>query len=360
MEELIQSVNDIHSLGNNIKAFSHLSKEDKLDFIEKIKRLRTENIGHFLNEVYVTENDKQVQKAIKKLLFHIKTTGIKVEEPKIEGESVLKKIEEKREHRGLVSNFDGTGTRIAMVAFEAKRNTYILVHSTIHFSKGLLELANAPVDRESLKEIVGEYTKGLGVPFIVAEVSPRYASYLMEEASGFSGRFLEEIKQMKIFSARLGGDVQKPGDIYGLPIPEDTEALSLERVLAQELFAPFVLTWDTVEEDKKQFNEIGGSSSIVLPPYMIEEKKQAFLEELLDRDKLKPSITGMKRLMEDYAYIFHCKGNFAAYKGLIDALGDSDGPLRTFSILARQVLETREEKQPGLIVNPYEQVRTQG
>jgi hypothetical protein len=58
MEELIRSVNDIHSLGENIEAFSLLSKESKLNFLEQIKVLRTETIGHFLNEVYIIENDK--------------------------------------------------------------------------------------------------------------------------------------------------------------------------------------------------------------------------------------------------------------------------------------------------------------
>lgn len=358
MEELIRSVNDIHSLGENIEAFSLLSKESKLNFLEQIKVLRTETIGHFLNEVYIIEYDKQVQKAIKKLLFRLRTIGVKVEEPKTMGESVLKKIEEKREHRGLVSNYDSDGVRMVMVALEAKRNTYVLVHSIIHFTEGLMELANAPVNSDGLQQIIDGYIRGSGMPFIVTEVSPRYASYLIEEASSVSGRFVEEIKQMKIFSARLGGQVQKPVDVYNLMIPEETESLSVERVLSQELFEPFILSWDAMEEDKKQFNEIGGSSSIVLPPYMVEEKKQAFLKELLERDILKQITTRMNRLMEDYAYIFHCKGNFAAYKSLIDMLKDSGGPLKIVSFLVRQALDIKEEKQPGIIVNPYEQVHT--
>jgi hypothetical protein len=360
MEEIIKTMNDINNLKDKVKAFSLLSRDNKLEFLEKIKEMRTEFAGHFLNEVYVIENDKQVQKTIKKLLFRLKTIGVKVEEPKIEGEPVLRKIEEKREHRGLMSNYDADGTRMAMVAFEAKRNTYLLVHGILHFSKGLMEMANAPVDGEGLKGIIGEYIKDSGKPFAVVEASPRYASYLMEEASSLSGRFVEEMKQMKTFSARLGGQVQKPGDIYHLEIPEEFETLSLDRILAQELFAPFSLAWDSMEDDKKLFDGIGGSSSIVLPPYMVEEKKQGFLKELLNSKKLKPSIPLMKRLMEDYAYIFHCKGNFAAYKGLTDTLRDPDGPIKTASYFARKALELKDEKQPGLIVNPYEQVHTPG
>jgi hypothetical protein len=284
---------------------------------------------------------------------------VKVEEPKLGGESVLKKVEEKREHRGLISNFAPDGTRMVMIAFEAKRSTYILVHGMIHFSKGLLELANAPVDGASLKDIIEGYVKGTGMPFTIAEVSPRYAGFLLEEASSLSGRFVEEMKQMKAFTARLGGKVQKPADIYSLEIPEEVEHLSLERIVTLEMFESFPLTWETIKEDRKQFNEIGGTSSIVLPPYMVEEKKQNFIKELLESNTLKSSIPLMKRLMEDYAYIFHCKGNFAAYKGLIDTIRDPDGPSKTVSLLVRKVLEVQEEKQPGLIVNPYEQIHTQ-
>lgn len=358
MEELINNINDISKLEDNVKVFSLLTKENKLDILEKIKAIRTDIVGQFLHDAYALEHDKQVQKAIKKLLFRLKTVGVRVEELKVEGESVLRKIEEKREHRGLMSNYDADGTRMAMVAFEAKRNTYVLVHSLLHFSKGLLELANAPVDGEGLKQIIAEYLKGSMKPFTVVEVAPRYASYLMEEASSLSGRYVEEVKQMKVFSARLGGQVQKPIDIYTLEIPNDTEALSTERILSNELFERFSITWDTLEDDKKQYEEIGGSSTIVLPPYMVEEKRQAFFKGLMENITLKPSIPLMKRLMEDYAYIFHSLGGFNAYKGLMEMLKETDGPEKTLLFFVKKVLEPKKEQQPGLIVNPYDQVRT--
>lgn len=358
MEELITNINNINQLEDNVKAFSLLTKENKLSLLEKAKEIRTEIIGQFLHNVYALEYDKQVQKAIKKLLFRLRTIGVRVEELNVEGEPVLRKIEEKREHRGLMSNYDADGTRMAMVAFEAKRNAYVLVHGLLHFSKGLLELANAPVDGEGLKQIIAEYLKGSLKPFTVVEVAPRYASYLMEEASGLSGRYVEELKQMKAFSARLGGQVHKPTDIYTLEIPDDTEALSTERILSNELFERFSVTWGTLEDDKKRYEEIGGSSAIVLPPYMAEEKRQQSLKGLMESVELKPSIPLMKRLMEDYAYMFHCLGEFNAYKGLMEALKETDGPEKTLSFFVKKTLEQKKEQQPGLIVNPYDQVRT--
>jgi len=356
MNEIIATINDKDKLEDNVQAFSQLLKENKLESLEKLKIERTEIVGQFLNRVYASEHDKQVQKSIKKLLFRLKTIGVKVGEIKVEGESVLKKLEEKRVHRGLISNYDSDGTRMAVVAFEIKRDAYVLVHGLLHFSNGLLELSNTPVDGEGLNHIIAEYLKGSLKPFTIVEISPRYASYLMEEASSLSGRYIEELKQIKSLSTRLGGPVQKPVDIYALAIPDSTGVLSLERILSSELFEPFSVTWDTLEDDKKQFNDIGSPSTIVLPPYMVEERRQELLKNLIENGKLSPNLPLMKRLVEDYAYIFHALGEFNVYKGLIEILHQPDGPYKIFAFFVKKALEQKKEHQPGLIVNPYEQV----
>ncbi|OPX93114.1 MAG: hypothetical protein A4E58_03117 [Syntrophorhabdus sp. PtaB.Bin006] len=356
MTGLVDIINNISDLDSTLKVFTLLSREDKLEFLEKLKAIRTEAAGEFLTTVYPLENDKKVQKVVKTLLFRLKTVGIKVPEPQMQGEPVLKKIEEVREHKGLMSNYDADGTRIAVVAFEARRNAYVLVHSILHFSKGIIELANAPVNREGLKEVFAEYQKDSRKPFVVVEVSPRYASFLIEEASARSGKYAEEVKEFKIFSNRLGGEVHKPEGIYGIEVPDATDALSFDRIMANDIFQPFTLSWDTLEDDRKQFSDIGGSS-IVLPPYMVVEKRQAFLAALLDRDALKSQIPLIKRLMEDYAYIFHRLGELGAFKGLVEMLHDPQGPSKVLSFLTQRVLEKKEDQQSGIIVNPYEQVR---
>jgi len=356
MNDLTDIKNDIDNLESTVKVFTLLSREHKLEFLEKLKTIRTESAGKFLTAVYPLENDKKVQKVIKTLLFRLKTVGIKMPEPQIQGEPVLKKIEEVREHRGLMSNYDADGTRLAVVALEAKRNAYILIHSILHFSKGIIELASAPVDREGLKEVFGEYRKDSLNPFVVVEVSPRYASFLIEEASACSGKYAEEVKEFKVFSSRLGGEVQKPGDIYGLEVPDTTHALPFERIMANDIFQPFALSWDTLEDDRKEFGDTGGSS-IVLPPYMVAEKRQAFLAALLDRDALRSQIPLIKRLMEDYAYIFHSLGEPGAFKGLVEMLRDPQGPSKVLSFLVQKAFEETEDRESGLIVNPYEQVR---
>jgi len=71
------------------------------------------------------ESDKDVQKQMRKLLFALKTVGIKVEQPKQVGEAVLKKVEEVRAHRALLSNYDYQGTRLVVAAYEIKKNAFM-------------------------------------------------------------------------------------------------------------------------------------------------------------------------------------------------------------------------------------------
>jgi len=115
-----------------------------------------------------------------------------------------------------------------------------------------------------------------------------------------------------------------------------------------------------LEDDKKQFNDIGASSSIVLPPYLMEEKKQALIKNLIENGKLSPNLPFMKRLMEDYAYIFYTLGDFKSFKGLVDILQLSDGPYKMLSFFVKKALREEEKAQEhGLIINPYEQVHPQ-
>lgn len=358
METILETINDKEMLDNNLKAFSLLSQENKVEFLEKLKKVHTETAGQFLNKLYGQETDKHIRKTIKKLLFRLKTLGVNVAEPEAQGEPALKKIEEKRTHRGLMSNYDGEGTRLVVVAFEVKKNRFILLHAMLDFTHGLLELATAPLDRNGVETLVAQYCKRTSTPFTVVEVSPRYAGWLIEEGSNLSGKYTEELADIKPFFTRLSGPVQKPSDIYFLPIPEETIALSLERIAAHEVVESFALPWDNMEDDKKQFNDIGGGSSIVLPPYMVQEKRRDFVKKLVEGDTLKSKLPLVARLMEDYAYLFHSLGEFGAYKGLIGALSDPEGPAALLSLLVRKALEQEGEKeQPGVIVNPYEQIR---
>jgi uncharacterized tellurite resistance protein B-like protein len=326
MEEIIQAISDAADLKNKAEEFSHLSSEKKIELLQKIKDIKSGAAGTFLNMVYPDEKDKDIQKLIKKLLFRLKTVGVKVDEPKITGEPALRKIEEKREHRGFISNYDPEGTRLVCAAFGIKKNYFLFINAITHFSDGVLELTSAPVDRRNLETILNEYRQRTSNSIVFVEISPKYASYIIDETSAYSGKFAQEVKQLKQFTSNIKSEIQKPEDVYNLEIPDKTNPLPMEKILSNDIVEPFKLSWKTLENDKKEFANIG-SSTIVLPPYMVEEKKQAFIKTLLERDDSKQKLPLIRRMMEDYAYIFHCLHEYGAHKGLIEMLKDKNAPM---------------------------------
>lgn len=359
MDEIIAAIKAGGDIEKQAAAFSSLTKKEKLIVLGQAGTIRSEFSGQFLNAVYPGETDKDVLKAIRKSIFRLKSAGVKVEEPKATGEPVLRKVTETREYRGFMSNYDDAGTRIVILAFGIKKNSFIFINAISHYAEGLLELTTMPVDKQNLEMIINEFRDSTSQQVVFAAISPRYASLLIEEASSVSGRFAEEIKQMRSLNVRLTGGVQKAADVYDLAVPEGTDTVSSERIFAHDLFASFKVTWEGIDNDKKEYAGLGGST-IVLPPYMVEEKRREFVKTLIAKDPLASYVSHIKRLMEDYAYLFYVMNNLPYYRGLIEYLRDANAPQETLSrFVAQSLVEEKEEEKPqdGLIVNPYDTVR---
>lgn len=354
MDEQNSSGSNIEDLTNRAAVFQKLSNAEKLEFLDDIVRQKDENAGAFLNLVYTMESDKNVRKHIRTLLHKLKTVGIKTEEPATDGEPVLKKIEEKREHRGYLSNYDDLNTRVVLSFFEAKKNNFIFINGIAHLTDGLVDLITMPVDKRELDEIMYKYKHDTGESMAVADISFRYAGYILEEESRKSGKYVEDISQMRKFTSNIKDLVQRPEDIYNLECPASTTPTDLENILEHRIFEPFKFVWSSMEEDRKDYNG-SGSAALVLPPYMIEEKKEALLKSLFEKDDLKSVVTNMKRILEDYAYIFYSIEEYPYFKGLIDCLEDSKTPLRAALYFLKKSLEEEPEEkdEEGIILNPY-------
>ena len=352
MEEMLYHSGNAEDLKNQASGFHLLSKNEKLELLEKIIKPGNTGAGALLNLIYPGETDKDIQKHIRMLFHKLKTAGIKTEEPKISGEPVLRKIEDKKEYRGFMSNFDDSNTRVVLSALEVKKNNFIFLNGTVHFTDGLVELLTAPVDRKGFEEIVREYRLGTGDGMVFVDISSRYAGYILEEESAKSGKYKEEITQVKKFTSHVQDSIQKPEDIYGLECPETAHSFAIEKILTHAIFEPFKLTWSSIEEDKKEYSSIG-SSAIVIPPYIVEEKKQAFLKALIGHNELKSQTALVKRMLEDYAYIFYSLKELPYYRGLTDCLRDPGAPLNAALHFLGKSLDTEEKKEEGIIVNPY-------
>jgi hypothetical protein len=359
MDETTSFIRDPDELTHRVEAYPRLTQEKRKELVLALKDLKDERAGKFLTTVLPGETEKEIQKLIRKQLFVLKTMGIKVEEPRASGESVLKAVEDKRERMGFLSNYDSEGARVVIAAFEIKKGYYIFVNAIAHLFDGLRDLKLVPLARQDLESILARHRSGADAHDVFLEISPRYATWLIEESDAISRHFAEDVRQLKRFVSTLKDNVQKPQDIYDFKAPDDVEQAPVSTVLLDDLFQPLTLTWDTMEADRKALAEIGGSS-ILLPPHMIEEKVEVFLGNLLDREPLKSKLPFMKRLLEDYAYMFFLSGRFDFFKTLMELLTSGKGPYGALSFFVVKALETKKQepdRQGGLIVNPYEQIR---
>jgi len=353
VEKIINNIKASCSMDDGLNAFQQLSKNDKVKFLTSLKDIQDETAGAYLNAFYAAETDKDIQKQIRRSLFMLKTMGMKIKEPRAAGEPVLKKIEEVREHRALMSNYDVEHMRLIIASYELKKNNFIFFNAALHFSNGLFKLMSGPIDKTGLKNVMMEHSRDTKGNMVMVDISPTYAGYLLEEAAARSGKHKEETSRLNHFITNIKDSVRKPKDIYNLIIPGTTQSLPLEKILQHSVFDPFSLEWKNLEEDKKAYNDIGGSAAIILPPYMVEEKKQAFMEKLLESEEIKSKTPLIKRLLEDYAYIFHGLKEFPYYKGLMECLQDKDALQNTLTYFLKKVLDKSEVKLPGLIKSPY-------
>jgi hypothetical protein len=115
-----------------------------------------------------------------------------------------------------------------------------------------------------------------------------------------------------------------------------------------------MLAWESIEADKKELDAVA-NPSIVVPPYVIEERRQAFMNGLVQTDKFKSAGHSLKRMLEDYAYLSHSLGEFETFKGLAEGLPDDQFFRNALLFFMRKSLEKKEEEQPGVLVDPFKQ-----
>jgi hypothetical protein len=363
MDELLKAI-ESGDREAALTAFLGLAHDEQMNLLETLRTSTSEAVAAFLTAALEQVSGKDLQKAIKKLIFGLKTRGVRVEEPRTQGESVLKKVETTREEKAYLSNYDPDGTRVVLLAFEMRKKQYIFMHAISHFSKGLMELAAFPVSKEDLEKILKDYLWRTQRPMVLPSISPKYAYFLIDEAAAHSGKHIEDLKGLRPMTAGLKGNVQRPQDIYtlsatlGAPGGEATEPRNVTKghgeILADGIFEPFLLTWDSLEADKK---ELAGTinPSIVLPPYVVEERRQLFLKGLLDKDTVTSQSRFMKRMLEDYAYLFHALGEVDMHRSIVAGLS-GDGLVQAALLhFVRKSLEKKEADESGLLVNPYEQ-----
>jgi hypothetical protein len=362
MDNLIEQIREGAEVAGIVQQLLTLETSQLEATINSIVGLKNEKAATILALFSEKAGDKKVRKFVKKALFHLKTQGIHIEEPvRTDEPSILRKVETDRESTALLSNYDPEQTRALVTAVELKKNEFVFTQGVIHFSKGLIELHGFPVRRKKLDSIFREYQDKTHRPMIVAPISAPYAGYLIEEASRISGKELEEARSLAHLLHSPKGAVRRPEDIYRLPAPSDSIPSSMASVLGDEMFETFLPAWSGMEEDRKRMSE-ATNPSIVLPPHLIQERREAFLKELFKDERVASKAGSLKRMFEDTAYLFYSLNQFDHYKGLLAILEDPQAMVAALVYFVQKTLsdldrKAQQQQAPGVLVDPHSLIR---
>jgi len=350
--DIVKQMLYVTDTNEGIERFHNMEKQEKLALLKNMKQVKDERLGMFLNSIYETESDKEVKKEIRRLLFILKTSGVKIEEPKVNEQSVLRMVEEKKIHRAFISTYDNELIRIVECAFQIKRDKYIYVSAFTHFCDGLKESFMGELDSSGVEDIIKDSFKRKPEQLELVEISPAYGMYILEESSAISDRKTNDVSMLKRKLGIIPSDVKRPGDIYNLTTPEVIYTPFLKEIFRHNIFLPFHLKWGQIEEDIKEYRAVG-TSSLLIPPYLVEEKREAIIKRVRDPEEMKSKTHYLKRLLEDYAYMFYLKKEYPFYKALIEHLSKEDDMDSIIDHFIRKSLSDKEDKTRDLIVNPY-------
>jgi hypothetical protein len=360
MDDLIEQVREGSPPQEIIERILVLDGHGQEALLAGITKLKSEKAAHFLALLLEKAPDKRLQKLVKKAIFLLRTQGVTIEEPRAGGEPVLKKVETTREAQAFLSSYDPEQTRALISAFELKKNQFLFSQSVIHFTNGLMELRSFPVRRSDLDGLLHECVSGIPRPIVMAAISAHYAGYLLEEAAGISEKEREEARSLNRLLSETKGEVKRPSDIHRLTVPAETAPASIDAILHNEVFEPFLLSWTDMEDDRKRLAELV-NPSIVMPPYVIQERKEAFLRELVGSERVRLRLSPLKRMFEDTAYLFYSIGQFDRYRGLIDIVGEPQSieeALLHFMQKTLDELEKNAQKQrTEVLVDPHSLIR---
>ncbi len=360
---ITENINDNKKLNKNVDAFFQLSLEDKAQLLNKISKIKTHETGRFLNLIYEKEGQKDIQKLIRKAIHILKTAGVDVDKPAIKGTSVIRRLEESKPSMGYITNYDENNEMIALIALHIKGNDYLFMDAYIQYLKGLIELNTILIKKSEVDDYLNTGKQNISNYLVITEVSPKYAHYVINEASSQSGKYREEVIEVNKFLGRLKYNIEKPEDIYNLPVPDYINTTKMDDVFNHRFFKTFFIEWDGIEEELKRYDYII-TPSIVLPQYIIEENKQKFFNELLKSQKIKKTVPIFKKTLEHYALIFHCHKEYEYYRGLMEILKSNDTIEDAMLFWIEKALKSRyeekekDERKNSLIINPYEKERT--
>ena len=75
VEEILKNLQGDGDLGAAVEAYVSLTSQEKGDLLEKMRGIKTERVALFLSQALDRTPERDIQKSIKRLLFHAEDPG---------------------------------------------------------------------------------------------------------------------------------------------------------------------------------------------------------------------------------------------------------------------------------------------
>ncbi len=329
-----------------------------------------DNLSQLLVAISKKFPQKEVRKALRKLLFKLKTKGFDV--PVLregdKSEPVIKPVMQESP-RAMLGSYDAAGTRGVMVAIPRFPKGFDVAMGVISERQGIFEFFYGAYSKKGLKEV--ENTLLQSDDMIMVETSLAHAATALEKAYASSEEATREGPRAYVeFRPTLLAktDLLEASPIYDL-IPEseiDTQGLTretLDKLFGHPLMELFIINHEKLKELVDEISKLDDS-----PIYLTDEQKLERRREL-EQKWLEENMTPQERQavqyrLEEMAYILWRKEEQDLARIAVAAaklMDDDQGMVldylfeRTLSLVLgeeRQGEEENEKEPDSLIIKP--------
>jgi hypothetical protein len=254
---------------------------------------------------------RESRKAARRALLRLAQRGLTPQVVPVAEAPPAAKPPPERIRRALMSAVYGQGLRLLYLLVDLPLQGGHMVLALVSELEGLVRFQAHPSTARQFERAVGEERQQLKLPLV--DIPPAYARRLLAEAVAASRRAGTGLPPQY---ATFGEAIDVPPDPAALevrsPVYDELDAAALRyrpdlveqslELLERPEFAGWVPAPERIESFVREWQEIE-RSPIALPPYIVEQRRKAVRDRLIDWLLGPGGVTGFKRWLEDNALV---------------------------------------------------------
>lgn len=274
---------------------------------DMLKQHPTEKAAQLLQHILQQAQNKEIQKIARRSLYHLQSTGIKVELSHTEPEVPPLAKPQFQIRMAMVSPIDGAGYRAVWLARTKPFGGYNMVHLILQDQEGIKECFGAPITKKELPELLREMQRD---DFPLIEIDPAYCQHLIAEAYQANLRSGTEVPREYF---RLREIIGEPERSFTTPlIYQELPAQEIEaqpyhlansaQLLNSKEFQSWYIPREMAEKYLPKLQEMEVSPIIVSP--MAQKEREEDILKALAEEFFTPEMTARyQRRLEEMAYL---------------------------------------------------------